>query len=184
MTGRHRRTGCSSAGERVEAGDGTYDIVNPATEEVVGRGARTPRWPTPRRPARRPRPRFPAWSRTTPEERAALLHEGRRPARRRERRARPARAGRDRRHHAGRQDDAGAAGRGPLPPLRPGRVEPRSRCRRPSCRPPRWRPAGSSAPSSTARRSASSPASPPTTSRSPTWPARSPRPWPWATPSW
>ena len=47
----------------------------------------------------------------------------RRPVRQAPRRARAARPGRDRRHHAGRQDDAGRPGVGPLPPLRPGRVE-------------------------------------------------------------
>ena len=58
---------------------------------------------------------------TTPEDRAALLRPCRRPARQARRRAGAARAGRDRRHAAGRQDDAGAQAVGPLPALRAGR---------------------------------------------------------------
>ena len=83
------------------------------------------------------------------------------------------------------QDHAGAPGRGPIPPLRQGRAgadDPSMPSPR-SCRRPRWPPAGSSRRWRTGRRSASVAASPPTTSRSSTWPARSARPWRWATPS-
>ena len=100
-------------GEWVEAGDGTYEVVNPATEQVVGRGARTPPSPTPRRPARRPGRGVPGLVADHARAPRPRCSPGRRPARQAPRRARAARAGRDRRHHAGRQDDAGAARRRP-----------------------------------------------------------------------
>lgn len=59
-------------GEWLDGGNGTYEIVNPATEEVVGHApegtaddARTA--------ARAARAAFEGWSRTTPRERAELL---------------------------------------------------------------------------------------------------------------
>jgi acyl-CoA reductase-like NAD-dependent aldehyde dehydrogenase len=59
-------------GEWVDASAGTYDVINPATEEVVA--------PAPeasvadaKAAAAAAREAFPAWSRTTPEERARLL---------------------------------------------------------------------------------------------------------------
>jgi acyl-CoA reductase-like NAD-dependent aldehyde dehydrogenase len=61
------------AGERVDGDDGTYDIVNPATEAVVGQApeASTAQVETAASAAAEA---FPAWSRTKPEERAALLN--------------------------------------------------------------------------------------------------------------
>ncbi|MDZ7733305.1 MAG: aldehyde dehydrogenase family protein [Acidimicrobiia bacterium] len=59
-------------GERVEARGGTYDIVNPATEEVVGRAPHATADDA-CDAAAAARAAFPAWSRTTPEERAELL---------------------------------------------------------------------------------------------------------------
>lgn len=59
-------------GESVEGGNGTYDIVNPATEEVVGRApeASVEQANTAVEAAAEA---FDSWSRTTPEERAELL---------------------------------------------------------------------------------------------------------------
>ena len=52
--------------------DGTYDVVNPATEEVVG-AAPEASADQAREAARAAAEAFPAWSQTAPEERAALL---------------------------------------------------------------------------------------------------------------
>lgn len=59
-------------GEWVEAGNGTYDIVNPATEQVAGR-APNASVADAEAAAEAAAAAFPAWSRTKPEERAALL---------------------------------------------------------------------------------------------------------------
>ena len=106
-------------GESVEGGAGTYDIVNPATEEVVGRRPRGQRRAG-RRCGRRRRGRVRQLvARPSPEERAALLDARRRPASTPSvDELVPVRAGRDRRHHAGRQDDAVPPGRGAAAPLR------------------------------------------------------------------
>jgi len=55
-----------------DAGDGTYPIVNPATEEVVGEAPNASVQDA-LDAAAAAREAFPAWSRTSPEERAALL---------------------------------------------------------------------------------------------------------------
>ena len=59
-------------GEWVDGGEGTYDIVNPATEQVVG-GAPEASADDVHRAAQAAADAFPAWSRTDPRERAALL---------------------------------------------------------------------------------------------------------------
>ena len=59
-------------GEWVAAGDGTYPIVNPATEEVVGH-APNASVADAEAAASAAADAFPAWSRTTPAERAALI---------------------------------------------------------------------------------------------------------------
>lgn len=59
-------------GERVEGGDGGYDVVNPATEEVVGVAPEASAADA-RDAAAAAAGAFETWSRTTPEERAALL---------------------------------------------------------------------------------------------------------------
>lgn len=59
-------------GEWVSAGDGTYDIVNPSTEELVGR-APNASVADAEAAAEAAAAAFPAWSRTTPGERAALM---------------------------------------------------------------------------------------------------------------
>ena len=59
-------------GEWVAGGDGTYDIVNPATEEVVAAAPEASADDVARASAAAAEA-FPAWSRTSPEERAALL---------------------------------------------------------------------------------------------------------------
>ena len=59
-------------GEWVAAGDGTYDIVNPASEEVVGR-APNASVADAEAAAAAAAEAFPAWSRTEPEHRAELL---------------------------------------------------------------------------------------------------------------
>ena len=59
-------------GERVDGANGSYDIVNPATEEAIGAAPEAS--PAQVRDATRAAAdTFPAWSRTKPEERAALL---------------------------------------------------------------------------------------------------------------
>jgi acyl-CoA reductase-like NAD-dependent aldehyde dehydrogenase len=60
-------------GEWLAAGDGTYPIVNPATEEVVGH-APNASVADAEAAAAAAADAFPAWSRTTPDERAALLN--------------------------------------------------------------------------------------------------------------
>jgi len=59
-------------GEWVEAGKGAYDVMNPATEQVVGHAPECSRQDA-EAAAAAARDAFPAWSRTTPAERAALL---------------------------------------------------------------------------------------------------------------
>ena len=59
-------------GEWVEAGDGTYPIVNPATEQVVGH-APNASVADAEAAAAAAAEALPGWSRTSPEERAALL---------------------------------------------------------------------------------------------------------------
>ena len=61
------------AGEWVDAGDGTYPIVNPATEEVVGHAPNASAADA-EAAAAAAAEAFPAWSRTSPDERAALLN--------------------------------------------------------------------------------------------------------------
>ena len=132
------------------------------------------RWRRPRTPPGPPRRRSRPGRRTPAEERAALL-----------------KAAADRLEQLGPDlvplviprpvpPRRGVADAGPrraraLPPLRArrGRRASASPCRPSRCRPPRSPRAASSAPSSTASRSAWWRASRPTTSRSPTWPARS-----------
>ena len=60
------------AGEQVGGDRGTYDIVNPATETVVGQAPEASTAQV-EAAAEAAADAFPAWSRTTPEERAALL---------------------------------------------------------------------------------------------------------------
>jgi acyl-CoA reductase-like NAD-dependent aldehyde dehydrogenase len=60
-------------GQWVDAGGGTYDIVNPATEQIVGR-APDASVADAEAAARAAAEAFPAWSRTKPEERAELLN--------------------------------------------------------------------------------------------------------------
>ena len=59
-------------GERVAGGDGAYDIVNPATEQVVGQAPEASVAQV-EAAAAAAAEAFPAWSRTTPAERAVLL---------------------------------------------------------------------------------------------------------------
>ncbi|MEZ5206005.1 MAG: aldehyde dehydrogenase family protein [Acidimicrobiales bacterium] len=59
-------------GEWVTAGDGTYDIVNPATEQVVGRAPNASVADAEAAVAAAA-DAFPAWARTKPEDRAAML---------------------------------------------------------------------------------------------------------------
>jgi len=59
-------------GEWVPGGEGTYDIVNPATEQVVAAAPEASSDDVARAAAAAAEA-FPAWSRTAPEERAALL---------------------------------------------------------------------------------------------------------------
>ncbi|HMQ24837.1 MAG TPA: aldehyde dehydrogenase family protein, partial [Acidimicrobiales bacterium] len=66
------RRGLLIGGSWVEGGGAGYEVVNPATEAVVGVAPES----TPddaRAAAAAAAEAFPAWSRTTPEERAALL---------------------------------------------------------------------------------------------------------------
>ena len=60
-------------GDRVEAGHGTYPIVNPATEQVVGHAPNASAADA-EAAAEAATAAFPAWSRTTPEYRAGLLN--------------------------------------------------------------------------------------------------------------
>ncbi len=59
-------------GEWLEGGNGTYEIINPATEGVVGEAPEASADDV-RAAAAAAAAAFPAWSRTSPEERAALL---------------------------------------------------------------------------------------------------------------
>lgn len=61
-------------GERAEGERGTYPVVNPATEEVVGEAPEASTAQV-EAAAAAAAEAFPAWSRTSPEERAALLHQ-------------------------------------------------------------------------------------------------------------
>ena len=61
-------------GEFVDGADGAYDVINPATEEVVA-GAPEASVAQALDAARAARDAFPAWSRTTPEHRAELVHD-------------------------------------------------------------------------------------------------------------
>lgn len=69
MTGEQRLL---IGGERVDGAGGTYDIVNPATEEIVGAAPEASAGQV-RDAAQAAADAFPAWSRTRPEDRAALL---------------------------------------------------------------------------------------------------------------
>src|SRR6516164_4616237 len=60
-------------GEPVKASAGTYEIINPATEEVVGLAPQASADEA-AAAADSAAAAFPAWSQTTPEERAALLN--------------------------------------------------------------------------------------------------------------
>ena len=62
-----------------DGSDGTYEIINPATEEVVAEAPEASADDV-RATAPAAADAFPAWSRTDPRERAALLEEGRRQA--------------------------------------------------------------------------------------------------------
>ena len=59
-------------GKWVDASAGTYDVVNPATEEVVGRAPQSSPADA-QAAAAAAREAFPAWSRTSPEQRSDLL---------------------------------------------------------------------------------------------------------------
>ena len=98
-------------GEWVDGADGGYDVVNPATEEVVGVAPEASAAQA-LDAARAAQDAFPAWSQTTPEDRAELLAEGRRRDQGALRGPAAARDRRDRLHRDGRQADAGAAPRG------------------------------------------------------------------------
>ncbi len=62
-------------GEWVDGADGAYEVVNPATEEVVGLAPEASVEQV-RDAARAAREAFPSWSRTKPEARAELLRAG------------------------------------------------------------------------------------------------------------
>ncbi len=133
---------CFIGGEWVDGEGGSYEIVNPATEEVVGHAPQVTVEQSLAATAAAA-DAFEAWSRTTPEHRAELLERVADLVDERTDRARPTRAGRDRRHDAGHQDHAGAPGRGEVPALRQGRVRvaDSSRSSRRSCRRRHWPPA-------------------------------------------
>jgi acyl-CoA reductase-like NAD-dependent aldehyde dehydrogenase len=59
-------------GDRVDGSHGTYDVINPATEEVVGLAPEASADDA-RHAAAAAADAFPSWSQTTPEERARLL---------------------------------------------------------------------------------------------------------------
>ena len=59
-------------GDWVEGGSGSYGVVNPATEDVVDEAPEASANDA-REAAAAARAAFPAWSRTSPQERAALL---------------------------------------------------------------------------------------------------------------
>src|SRR5690349_6963548 len=60
-------------GDRVDGGAGSYDIINPATEAVVGQAPEASVGQV-EDAAAAAAEAFPAWSRTKPEQRAALLN--------------------------------------------------------------------------------------------------------------
>ena len=129
-------------GKWVDAGDGTYDIINPATEEVVGQ-APNASVADAEAAAAAAREAFPAWAATPVEERLALLKTGRRGHPGQERRAGAAGDRRDRGHRLGRLAHAGPDQRRPLRALQPGHpprpgVDAPARSPPP---PPRWPPA-------------------------------------------
>ncbi len=100
--------------DRVAGGDGTYDVVNPATEAVVGQAPEASVEQVEAATAAAAEA-FPAWSRTSPAERSEPPDQvGRHPGPR-GRRSRAAGAGRDRRGPARGEDDAGAADDRPVP---------------------------------------------------------------------
>jgi acyl-CoA reductase-like NAD-dependent aldehyde dehydrogenase len=68
-----RDHGLYIGGEWVEPADGHYDVINPATEEVVGRAPEASRQQV-YDAAAAARAAFPAWSATRPEDRAEILH--------------------------------------------------------------------------------------------------------------
>ena len=95
-------------GEWVDGADGGYEVVNPATEEVVGLAPEASAAQA-IDAARAAQEAFPAWSQTSPERaRRAAAEDGRRDARPLRRPA-AARHRRDRLHRDRRQADAGAA---------------------------------------------------------------------------
>jgi acyl-CoA reductase-like NAD-dependent aldehyde dehydrogenase len=59
-------------GDRVDRSNGTYEVVNPATEEIVGLAPEATADDA-RQAATAAAEAFPDWSQTTPEERARLL---------------------------------------------------------------------------------------------------------------
>ena len=110
-------------GEWVDGADGGYDVVNPATEEIVGVAPEASAAQA-LDAARAAQDAFPEWSQTTPEFRAELLAEGRGrdqgalqgPPADRDRR--------DRLHRDRRQADAGAHGVDALRDVRAARARP------------------------------------------------------------
>ena len=60
-------------GKWVDAGNGTYDVINPATEEVVGQAPNASPEDAEAAAAAAAREAFPAWAATPAEERLALL---------------------------------------------------------------------------------------------------------------
>ena len=171
-------------GKWVDASDGTYEIVNPATEEVVGLApnASADDALAAAAAAKEAQPGWAAWS---AEDRSALMRDAAAAIRAKSAELLPLVIA-----ETGATATVGSRMQVPVAADRFERYarDPR-RCSRPRCcpsrrRPRRWPRAGSSAAWSTASRSASWPASPRTTSPWSTWPARWRRRWPPATPSW
>ena len=106
-------------GKWVDAGDGTYDIVNPATEEVVGQ-APNASVADAEAAAAAAREAFPAWAATPAEERLALLKAAAAAIRAKNDELVPLVIAETGRHRLGRLADAGAGQRGPLRALLPG----------------------------------------------------------------
>ena len=107
-------------GKWVDAGDGTYDIINPATEQVVGQAPNASVDDAePPRPRPRPRP-FPAWAATPAEERLALLKQAARGHPGQGRRAGAPGHRRDRRHRLGRARACRCRSARPVRALLPG----------------------------------------------------------------
>ena len=94
-------------GEWVDGADGSYDVVNPATEEIVGVAPEASAAQA-HDAARAAQEAFPTWSQTTPEERAELLEKAA-VAMRAHAGSAPHRDRRNRLHRGRRQADAGAA---------------------------------------------------------------------------